>query len=146
LIYRPKILDNPDMRGEYATMTERILIVEDDEGRCNWFRAQLLNYELDITCDVTEAICWLKERDYQVIFLDHDLVTEQYAATDFDDERTGYAVAQWLAAHPEYQREAEIVIHSLNYPGAERMLRVLQESGRQARHIPFTTLMMDPPL
>lgn len=119
-------------------MVDRILIVEDDEGRCHWFRAQLLNYELDITCDVTEAICWLKERDYRMIFLDHDLATEP------DDERTGYAVAQWLAAHPGYQREAKIIIHSLNYPGAERMLRVLQESGRQAEHIPFTTLLTYP--
>lgn len=133
------------MRGEESAMADRILIVEDDEGRCSWFRAQLSDYELDITCDVTEAIGWLKERDYRTIFLDHDLVTEHYAATDFDDERTGYAVARWLAAHPEYQREAKIVIHSLNYPGAERMLRVLQESGRQAIHIPFTALMTDPP-
>src|SRR5437868_10794748 len=96
----------------------RILLVEDDEARCEWFRARLMSYELDVTCDVRAAVAWLDEREYAAILLDHDLIEEHYFSDAPDDERTGYAVAAWLAAHPERQRAATIVIHSLNYVGA----------------------------
>ena len=115
----------------------RVLIVEDDEARCSWFRARLAGRELDVTCDAALALRWLDERDYAVILLDHDLREEHYLSNEPDDERTGYAVASWLAAHPDRQRDAEILIHSLNYPGAQRMLRALLDAGRRAEHIPF---------
>jgi CheY-like chemotaxis protein len=118
----------------------RVLLVEDDEARCAWFRARLAGYELDVTCDVREAVAWLAEREYAVLLLDHDLAEEHYFSNELDDERTGYAVAAWLAAHPERQRTAMILIHSLNYSGAQRMLAVLQDAGRDAEHIPFPYL------
>jgi CheY-like chemotaxis protein len=115
----------------------RILIVEDDETRCGWFRQKFADAELDVTCDVQEAARWLAERDYGLILLDHDLTEEHYFATEPDDERTGYAIAAWLAAHPDSQRDATILIHSLNYTGADRMLAALREAGRDAEHVPF---------
>ena len=118
----------------------RILLVEDDEVRCAWFRARLVGYELDVTCDVREAVVWLAEREYAVVLLDHDLMEEHYFSNEPDDERTGYAVAAWLAAHPQRQHTALILIHSLNYSGAQRMLAVLQDAGRDAEHIPFPYL------
>ncbi|MCA1593583.1 MAG: response regulator [Acidobacteria bacterium] len=118
-------------------LVSRILIVEDDETRCAWFRARLAGRELDVTCDVPTAIAWLGEREYEAILLDHDLADEHYFSDAHDDERTGYAVASWLAAHPDSQRDAMIVIHSLNYTGAQRMLDALQAAGRDAEHVPF---------
>jgi CheY-like chemotaxis protein len=118
-------------------MQMRILIVEDDEDRCAWFREHLRGRELDVTCDVRQASAWLQERDYSLILLDHDLIEEHYFSDEPDDERTGYAVALWLAAHPDRQRDADIIIHSLNYSGAARMLDVLHEAGRHAEHVPF---------
>src|ERR671938_547526 len=115
----------------------RILLVEDDEERCTWFRARLAGYELDVTCDVREAVAWLAEHEYTAILLDHDLAEEHYFSNEPDDERTGYAVAAWLAAHPDRSRTALIVIHSLNYVGAQRMLDTLRDSGRDAEHVPF---------
>jgi len=115
----------------------RILLVEDDEARCEWFRARLVGYELDVTCDVREAVTWLDERTYEAILLDHDLRDEHYFSDEPDDERTGYAVASWLAAHPDRQRKALVIIHSLNYSGALRMRLLLQDAGRDAECIPF---------
>ncbi|HEX8292622.1 MAG TPA: cyclic-phosphate processing receiver domain-containing protein, partial [Pyrinomonadaceae bacterium] len=92
----------------------RVLIVEDDETRCAWFRERLGGSRLDVTCDVRTAIGWLGERDYQAVLLDHDLTEEHYFSDEPDDERTGYAVARWLADNPTAQRDALIVIHSLN--------------------------------
>lgn len=119
---------------------ERILIVEDDAERCAWFSQKFSGRILDVTCDVTQAIGWLSERDYSMILLDHDLTEEHYFSNELDDERTGYAVAAWLAAHPDAQRDATILIHSLNYVGAARMLEALRDAGRDAEHIPFSYL------
>jgi CheY-like chemotaxis protein len=119
---------------------QRILIVEDDEQRCAWFRERLTHHECDLTCDVQRAICWLGEREYSLIFLDHDLAEEHYLSESTNDAETGYAVAAWLAAHPAAQPQAAIVVHSLNYVGAERMVDTLARSGRPASHVPFPLL------
>ena len=120
----------------------RVLIVEDDETRCAWFRERLAGSLLDVTCDVVEAVRWLAERDYRALLLDHDLVEEHYFSNEPDDERTGYAVARWLAENPTAQRDALIVVHSLNYTGASRMVEVLRAAGRDAEHVPFHYLQM----
>jgi CheY-like chemotaxis protein len=118
----------------------RVLLVEDDEMRCAWFRQKFAAHVLDITCDVGQAVEWLEERDYATILLDHDLREEHYFSDERDDERTGYAVAAWLAAHPDRHRNALIVVHSLNYAGATRMLDILRDAGRDAEHVPFDYL------
>ena len=115
----------------------RVLVVEDDEARCAWFRRKFAGHVLDLTCDVVQAVHWLEDREYATILLDHDLREEHYFSDDHDDERTGYAVAAWLAAHPDRQRNALIVVHSLNYAGAQRMLDQLHNAGRDAEHVPF---------
>ena len=117
--------------------TARVLVVEDDETRCAWFRQHLRGRALDVTCDVPTAIGWLASREYVAVLLDHDLADEHYFSNVLDDERTGYAVARWLADNPTRQRDALIIIHSLNYVGAQRMLEVLRDAGREAEHIPF---------
>ncbi|HKS28247.1 MAG TPA: cyclic-phosphate processing receiver domain-containing protein [Pyrinomonadaceae bacterium] len=125
-----------------AQGAERILIVEDDAERCDWFNRKFSGRVLDVTCDVSEAISWLTERDYSLILLDHDLAEEHYVSNEPDDERTGYAVALWLSQHPDSQRDATILIHSLNYVGAQRMLAALLDAGRDAEHVPFPYLKM----
>ena len=120
-----------------AKPLRRVLLVEDDEARCAWFRRKFAPHVLDVTCDAGQALRWLAEREYTTILLDHDLLDEHYFSDEPDDERTGYAVAAWLAAHPDRQRNATIVIHSLNYAGAGRMLDALTDAGRDAEHIPF---------
>jgi CheY-like chemotaxis protein len=115
----------------------RVLIVEDDEVRCAWFRRALSGAELDVTCDVAQAVEWLSVRDYAVVLLDHDLTEEHYYTDTPDDAETGYAVALWLSRHPDRQRDATVIVHSLNYPGAQRMIEALRASGRDAEHIPF---------
>jgi CheY-like chemotaxis protein len=115
----------------------RILIVEDDPTRCDWFQRRLAGAEIDVTCDVREAVAWLAERDYAAVLLDHDLAEEHYFSNEPDDERTGYAVALWLAQNPDRQREATVIVHSLNYPGAARMVETLRAAGRDAEHVPF---------
>jgi CheY-like chemotaxis protein len=119
---------------------KRILIVEDDERRRSWFDKRFADYQRDTTDDVSVAIQLLLERDYELIFLDHDLALEHYALEMADDGLTGYVVASWLAEHPESQPDAQIIVHSLNYPGSDRMVKCLQRAGREAEHVPFPYL------
>ena len=118
----------------------RILIVEDDETRCSWFHQEFANYDRDTTRDVAVAVALLAENDYSLIFLDHDLAEEHYFSEMADDGLTGFAVAEWLARNPDQQANAQIVVHSLNYVGAQRMLDVLHDAGRKAEHVPFPYL------
>lgn len=119
---------------------KRILIVEDDAARRSWFDRQFADCDRDVTDDVSVAVQLLLERDYELIFLDHDLAEEHYYLEMADDGLTGYAVAAWLAEHPERQPDAQIIIHSLNYSGSERMRQCLQDAGRNAEYVPFPFL------
>jgi len=120
--------------------SSRILVVEDDDVRRSWFARQFARYERDVTDQVAIAIQWLTQRNYDLIFLDHDLTEEHYFEMMADDGLTGFVVASWLAENPHQQTEAQIIIHSLNYPGSERMLDVLRRAGRKAEHVPFPYL------
>jgi hypothetical protein len=118
----------------------RIFLLEDDERRCEWFSKRFKGDHLDIVCDVSEAKELLKTRSYDSIFLDHDLRPEHYGSTINDDERTGYAIAHFLASNPQLQRAAFIMVHSYNPDGAMRMVEELRSGGRQADYVPFNYL------
>ena len=115
----------------------RIFLLEDDERRCDWFAKRFKGDEIDIACEVQEAKELLENNAYDSIFLDHDLIPEHYGADAPDDERTGYAIASFLAARPDLQRAATIMVHSFNTEGALRMVEELRRAGRQADYIPF---------
>jgi len=115
----------------------RIFLLEDDERRCEWFSKRFKGDHLDIVCDVRDAKELLRTRSYDSIFLDHDLRPEHYGSTTNDDERTGFAVAHFLAAHPELQRASTITVHSFNSEGAMRMVEELRGAGRHADYVPF---------
>src|SRR5436305_1804413 len=115
----------------------RIFLLEDDERRCQWFAKRFKGDQLDIACDVAEAKKLLTTETYDSIFLDHDLMPEHYGSTSNDDERTGYAIASFLASRPDLQRPATIMVHSFNAEGALRMVEALRRAGRQADYVPF---------
>ena len=118
----------------------RIFLLEDDERRCDWFNKRFKGDEIDIACEVEEAKELLSTRTYDSIFLDHDLMPEHYGSDTPDDERTGYAIASFLAERRELQRAATIMVHSFNADGALRMVETLRRAGRHADYIPFHML------
>jgi hypothetical protein len=118
----------------------RVFILEDDERRCEWFAKRFKEDVVDMVAEVSEAKQLLESRRYDSIFLDHDLMPEHYGSETHDDERTGYAIASFLATRPELQRSATIVVHSFNADGALRMVEELRRAGRQAEYTPFYLL------
>src|SRR4030095_11042889 len=114
-----------------------IFLLEDDERRCAWFEKRFKGDMLHISCDIAEAKQLLEANTYDSIFLDHDLQPEHYDSDTPDDERTGYAIASFLATRPELQRAATIMVHSFNADGAMRMVEELRRAGRTADYVPF---------
>lgn len=118
----------------------RVFLLEDDKRRYEWFAKRFSGDHLDAADDVIDAKELLSKNVYDAIFLDHDLKPEHYHATTNDDERTGYAIASWLAARPEIQRASTILVHTRNADGAMRMVEELRRAGRQAEYVPFQLL------
>ena len=118
----------------------RVFLLDDDKRRHAWFTKRFKGDHLDISEDVEGALELLDANLYDAIFLDHDLLPEHYNSELTDDERTGYAVALWLAARPDRQRASTIMVHTRNADGAMRMVEELRRAGRQAEYVPFPLL------
>jgi CheY-like chemotaxis protein len=118
----------------------RIFLLDDDVSRHDWFDARFAGDHLDIAVEPRRAIELLSQNFYDAIFLDHDLLPEHYKSSAHDDERTGYAVAAWLAANPRMQPAATILVHTRNADGAMRMVEEMRRAGRQAEYVPFNLL------
>jgi hypothetical protein len=118
----------------------RVFLLDDDETRHDWFADRFRGDQLDIAVEPRRAIELLSNYFYDAIFLDHDLLPEHYKSSAHDDERTGYAVAAWLAARPEVQPAATILVHTRNADGAMRMVEEMRRAGRRAEYVPFPLL------
>jgi CheY-like chemotaxis protein len=118
----------------------RVFLLDDDTLRHEWFAKRFAGDHLDVASDAARAIELLATNFYDAIFLDHDLLPEHYHSTIDDDERTGYAVAAWLATHPDRQQASTIMVHTRNADGAMRMVEEMRRAGRQAEYVPFPLL------
>jgi hypothetical protein len=118
----------------------RVFLLDDDTKRHIWFAKRFDGDFLDIADNVNDAFNLLGSNVYDAIFLDHDLLPEHYGSSRLDDERTGFAVATWLAGRPELQPASTILVHTRNADGAIRMVEKLRASGRQAEFVPFPML------
>ncbi|HEX8472509.1 MAG TPA: cyclic-phosphate processing receiver domain-containing protein [Pyrinomonadaceae bacterium] len=120
--------------------TLRVFLLDDDTLRHEWFAKRFKHDHLDIAINPAQAIELLAASSYDAIFLDHDLLPEHYHSDTLDDERTGFAVAAWLAANPQHQKSSSIMVHTRNADGAMRMVEELRRAGRQAEYVPFPIL------
>ena len=118
----------------------RVFLLEDDKRRHDWFSERFQGDYLDIADNVPQAQELLSNNSYDAIFLDHDLHPEHYNSSTTDDERTGYAIALWLASQPQLQRASTILVHTRNADGAMRMVEELRLAGRAAEFVPFPLL------
>ena len=118
----------------------RVFLLDDDRRRHRWFATRFKGDLIDVAHNVQQAQQFLTANSYDALFLDHDLHPEHYNSFSTDDERTGYAIASWLAANPELQRASTIMVHTRNADGAMRMVEELRRAGRAAEYVPFPML------
>lgn len=100
----------------------RVLILEDDDLRCQAFRRRFSGHEVVVIVRAAQdAIRLLREQVWDLLCLDHDLGD---CETPGSSPGTGYEVAEWIAEH-EDRRPARIVLHSFNPVGVANMKRAL---------------------
>jgi hypothetical protein len=129
---------------------KNILILEDDEKRLDQFRANFAGKEvkLFITDDPKQAMSWINDIEFLVIFLDHDLSDEHYH--DFDghlgQDNTGSGFTKWIRESVEEQTpgtkklvdtQPTFIVHSLNPNGRVRMMSDLEKAGFQPYEFPL---------
>lgn len=114
-----------------------ILVLEDDIKRIERFKEKYNKDELFITKNVEKAKVLLRINNYDYIFLDHDLGGEM---VDSDNEDTGYQVAKFIVEE-QVQKNATIIIHSVNPVGSKKMYDTLIKQGFKVAQLPFTKLL-----
>ena len=117
----------------------RILILEDNQERIEWFKKVYKNHELIIFSKVIKAQLAVAYGEIDVFFLDHDL--EPNNLEGIDKCNTGYDFVKWIVSQ-NYQKRAIYYIHSMNPTGANAMLNLLKRHGYEALWTPFHLLKM----
>ena len=85
--------------------------------------------KIDHAYSAEEATYFLDTYKYELVYLDHDLAPEHYSGVQPSYERTGYFVATYIRHMPENMLPDQIIIHSWNPVGAERMYDQLKDLG-----------------
>lgn len=103
----------------------RVLVLEDEQYRRQYFAEQLARHDLTFALDAGTAIERLQREQFDAIFLDHDL-----GPGDGTGQDVALAVALMKSPPPVW-------IHSYNMPGARAISGIL--AARKVRHqrIPF---------
>ena len=103
----------------------KVLVLEDNATRNKWFKPRLIGLNVHYTDNATDALELIKNNDYNLLFLDHDLGGKQMVAiTEFN---TGSTVARALKDKGGYEN-AQIIIHSHNPGGSYNMSNLLKGS------------------
>ena len=108
---------------------------DDDKYRLSWFKKFFSNEKLDIATNVPDAMNFLRSKDYNVIFLDHDLGGPFVRGADGD----GIDVAKMMVKE-NLQKGAEIWLHSCNPHGRANMYTVLTNHGYSVEELDYSTL------
>jgi hypothetical protein len=104
----------------------RILVLDDMEVRHDGFDRRHPEHRIDHAYDVEEALFYLRTHTYELVYLDHDLAPEHYIGED-GSEPTGMDVAIYISKMFKAHRPSQVIIHSWNPAGAERMRLQLQD-------------------
>lgn len=108
---------------------KRWMILDDMESRHLEFirTTQFLNVDCEHVWNASEAISRLKNKEFDLVFLDHDLSDEHYSIegqTNPVNEGTGAEVAEFIAQMEK--PPGIVVIHSWNPVGVLNMVNIIK--------------------
>lgn len=130
----------------------RVFIFEDDPDRIQAFRDRFNSDDIPpgitivwaATDDVEEAKNLLATVEFDLVFLDHDLVIIQepkpgkLVSAAIRRSETGYDVAHWLAMNPKTAAQhGAFYVHSLNARGQELIAGALRSTGTRCTVAPY---------
>jgi CheY-like chemotaxis protein len=114
----------------------RVLFLDDDPGRHACLKRLSVGHEVTAVVTAAEAIAALRENEYDLVCLDHDLGGKVFVNST--DEDTGYQVAKSLS-RPGARIPRRVIVHSFNPDGTARMVRRLRAAGVDVVAAPFGT-------
>lgn len=116
----------------------KFFILEDNSERIRWFKSVLkkdsILFFADNVNDAKRTL--LEEKDFDMLFLDHDL--DQRVYVDSDENNTGYQLTKFIVENKISFKSA--IIHSMNQYGARLMYETLSEISDSVDMIDFSTL------
>lgn len=118
----------------------KILILEDNPERIEFFKRVYKTQNLLITSDINEAYHIAENTELDIMFLDHDLEPDNFSA--IKSGRTGYDFCKSLV-EGKLQRHSICYIHSMNPVGGQAMMNLLRDNGYEAQWIPFHLLKIE---
>lgn len=121
----------------------RVLVLDDDRDRHDFFDRELREETLVHVLTYTEAVHVLERYDgFDMAFLDHDIGDDPELIEKGLPPKTGADVASFIAKQlPTEKRPKQVVVISWNHGGASCMLSTLRKAGVPAIHLPFSTRM-----
>ena len=108
----------------------KIFVLEDDVNRISWFKKTFNDAKIDVVNKVSEASRNLRKNKYDLIFLDHDLET---------DNRTGEDIA-WEMNRDKLAQDTPVIIHTINKDGSEKIKKYLDKYHKKVYLISFLDL------
>jgi CheY-like chemotaxis protein len=124
-----------------VTFPMRILVLDDDSRRHEWFDANIEGH--DSAWSAKEARQALEANPrYDLVFLDHDLA-EDYSVVPAAWGEDGRTVARFIAAMPADKRPGMAHIHSSNWGAAMEMEAILSAAGVKVARAEFPQGCMD---
>lgn len=111
------------------------LFLDDSKERCKAIKS-VIPY-ITIVHTVEECIEKLKEEEWDLVFLDHDLGNEIYV--DSKREDTGMEVVRWIIKNQPIIRH--IIVHTLNTSAGIVMAKDLNKAKYEAVYLPYTQLI-----
>lgn len=113
----------------------KILILDDDLSRHQYFNRNLIGATRDQVCTADECIRLLRSKEvYDIIFLDHDLDPWHYLENNSNDKDGRWVVKTMI--NEELQRQAKIIVHSMNHICSLEMVKDLLSSKYGCCYIP----------
>jgi len=118
----------------------KILILEDNKERIEWFKKIYKQHELIICEKISQAQLAVAYGEIDIFFLDHDIASNNFEGIDKCD--TGYDFVKWIVSQ-NYQKHSLYYIHSMNPTGANAMLNLLKDNGYEAQWVPYHLLKLE---
>jgi hypothetical protein len=106
----------------------RVLFLDDNRNRREQFTKNSISHSVDLAVTAEQAIDFLRENSYDLIFLDHDLDFAHYDG-DYSKGKSGLDVAKFLKTC-EHQFGKIVFVHSLNPDGRKNIKSHLVDSFR----------------
>jgi CheY-like chemotaxis protein len=103
----------------------KILFLDDMKSRRDVFQKNAVGHSVDFAITAQEAIAFLKNNEYDVIYLDHDLEDSHYQSNE-DHHEDGRFVANHLKDMTQHHGKI-VIVHSLNPIGRANIASILDK-------------------